>query len=347
MKSRSTRHYLKKADPQFEYTFTGWSPSLKAVTGAAEYTAQFSETVNSHEIVWKDENGNIIDTTTVEYGSMPLHPDLNNKETKEFFYEFEGWEPELKEVTGPAEYQAKFLETRKSYEIIWKYENGLVIDAKTWEYGTVPSCEDPEMESTPEFNYVFAGWDPEITEVDGTEVYTAKFTPVRRSYVITWQDDEGNVFDTTVAEYGSVPSHKDPVKKETDEFIYSFKGWNRDFKAVAGPETYIARFDKTRRSYEITWKNDDGSVIDVTKAEYGTVPEHAKAEKKETAEYTYEFAGWDKEVAAVTGAAEYTAKFTEVKRSYEITWKNDDGSVIDVTKAEYGTVPEHADAEKK
>ncbi len=337
---------FKKADPQFEYTFTGWSPSLKAVTGAAEYTAQFSETVNSHEIVWKDENGNIIDTTTVEYGSMPLHPDLNNKETKEFFYEFEGWEPELKEVTGPAEYQAKFLETRKSYEIIWKYENGLVIDAKTWEYGTVPSCEDPEMEATPEFNYVFAGWDPEITEVDGTAVYTAKFTPVRRSYVITWQDDEGNVFDTTVAEYGSVPSHKDPVKKETDEFIYSFKGWNRDFKAVAGPETYIARFDKTRRSYEITWKNDDGSVIDVTNAEYGTVPKHADVMKNDTAEYSYEFEGWSPDITAVSGKAEYQAKFKATKRSYEITWKNEDGSVIDVTNVEYGIVPEHANPEK-
>ncbi|MBP5461017.1 MAG: InlB B-repeat-containing protein, partial [Lachnospiraceae bacterium] len=338
---------FKKADPQFEYTFTGWSPSLKAVTGAAEYTAQFSETVNSHEIVWKDENGNIIDTTTVEYGSMPLHPDLNNKETKEFFYEFEGWEPELKEVTGPAEYQAKFLETRKSYEIIWKYENGLVIDAKTWEYGTVPSCEDPEMEATPEFEYVFNGWDPEITEVDGAAVYTAKFTPARRSYVITWQDDEGNVFDTTMVEYGSLPSHEDPVKKDTDECTYSFKGWNRDFKAVAGPETYVARFDKTRRSYEITWKNEDGSVIDVTTVEYGTEPAHDNLTGSVTDESIREFAGWNPAVTAVTGPAEYQAQFTTTPRSYEITWKNDDGSVIDVTEAAYGTVPEHAEAVKK
>lgn len=332
---------FKKADPQFEYTFTGWSPSLKAVTGAAEYTAQFSETVNSHEIVWKDENGNIIDTTTVEYGSMPLHPDLNNKETKEFFYEFEGWEPELKEVTGPAEYQAKFLETRKSYEIIWKYENGLVIDAKTWEYGTVPSCEDPEMEATAEFEYVFNGWDPEITEVDGAAVYTAKFTPARRSYVITWQDDEGNVFDTTMVEYGSLPSHEDPVKKDTDEFTYSFKGWNRDFKAVAGPETYVARFDKTRRSYEITWKNEDGSVIDVTTVEYGTEPAHDNLTGSVTDESIREFAGWNPAVTAVTGPAEYQAQFTTTPRSYEITWKDEDGKVIDTTMVEYGAVPTH------
>ena len=337
----------KKGDEQFGYTFSGWSPSVKAVTGAAEYTAQFSRTINSYEIVWKDENGAVIDTTKVEYGSMPLHEDLSKKETKEFSYEFDGWEPELKAVDGPAEYQAIFRENKKSYEIVWKYESGRVIDTKTLEYGTLPSCEAPSMEATAEFEYAFDGWDPEIIKVDGPAVYTAKFTATRRSYEITWQDDEGNVFDTTVAEYGSVPSHEDPVKKETDEFTYSFKGWNRDFKAVEGPETYVARFDKTKRSYEITWKMDDGSVIDVTTLEYGATPTHDDPVKEATEEYTYTFAGWDKEVAAVTGAAEYKALFTASKNSYEITWKNDDDSVIDVTTVEYGEMPTHEDPVKE
>ena len=337
----------KEGDEQFGYTFAGWSPSVKAVTGAAEYTAQFSQTVNSYEIVWKDENGAVIDTTKVEYGSMPLHEDLSKKETKEFTYEFDGWEPELKAVDGPAQYQAKFRENKKSYEILWKYESGRVIDAKTLEYGTLPTCEEPSMEATAEFEYTFDGWDPEIIKVDGPAVYTAKFKATRRSYEITWQDDEGNVFDTTTVEYGGVPSHEDPVKDETAEFTYSFKDWNRDFTAVEGPETYVARFDKTRRSYEITWKNEDDSVIDVTTVEYGETPTHEEPVKEATEEYTYTFAGWDKEVAAVTGAAEYKAQFTALKNSYEITWKNDDDSVIDVTKVEYGETPTHEDPVKE
>ncbi len=338
---------FKKADPQFEYTFTGWSPSLKAVTGAAEYTAQFSKTVNSHEIVWKDENGNIIDTTTVEYGSMPMHPDLNNKETKEFFYEFEGWEPELKEVTGPAEYQAKFLETRKSYEIIWKYENGLVIDAKTWEYGTVPSCEDPEMEATPEFNYVFAGWDPEVTEVDGPAVYTAKFKTTRRSYEITWKDDEGNVLDTTCVEYGTVPTHKDPKKEATAEFTYTFKGWDHDLKAVTGPDTYVAKFEKKKNSYKITWKNENGEVIDTTTVEYGKIPQHEAPTKASDPQFEYTFSGWSPSIKAVTGDAEYTAQFSETLNSYEIVWKDENGNKIESTIVEYDSMPVHADLTKE
>ena len=327
---------VKKPIDQYSYVFAGWSPNVKAVTGAAEYKAQFSEVVNSYEIVWKDENGTLIDTTTVEYGSMPLHSDLNNRETREAYFEFDGWEPNLKAVTGPAEYKAKFKETKKSCEIIWKYENGLVIGSGAWEYGTVPSCIDPEMEPTPEYEYVFTGWDPEVTEVDGAAVYTAIFTPSRRSYVITWQDDEGNVFDTSMVEYDSIPSHEDPVKKDSDEFIYTFIGWNRDFKAVAGPETYVARFEKTRRRYEITWKDDDGEVIDITEAEYGSMPTHPDPAGKETVDFTFTFDGWTPGLKEVTGKAEYTAQYNKKPRNYPVHFEMNGAAAMKDASVEYG-----------
>ena len=326
----------KKADAQYEYTFSGWSPSVKAVTGATEYTAKFSETVNSHKIVWKDEDGNEIDTTTVQFGSMPVHADLTKKETAEFTFEFDGWTPEIQEVSGPAEYQAKFKAIRRSYAVTWQYEDGRVIGTKMWEYGTVPEWETPKMETTPEYEYEFVGWDQAVVAVDGPATYTAKFKPLRRSYQITWKDDEGNVYDTTTVEYGLVPTHADPVKEATAEFIYTFKGWNQDLQAVTGPETYIAVFEGTKNSYEITWKSDDGSVIDVTTVEYGTMPTHADAQKLSTVEYTYTFAGWDTEVTAVEGPATYTAVFTETKNVYTISFETNEGSEVEAKKAEYG-----------
>ena len=102
----------------------------------------------------------------------------------------------------------------------------------------------------------------------------------------------------------------------------------------------------TSLTFEITWLNDDDSVINTTMVEYGKTPTHADASKPATAEYTYTFAGWTPEVAAVTGDATYKAMFTATKNSYTITWLNDDDSLIDTTTVEYGKTPTHAEASK-
>ena len=89
----------------------------------------------------------------------------------------------------------------------------------------------------------------------------------------------------------------------------TFAGWTPEVAEVTGDATYTATFEANVRSYTITWTNDDDSVIDTTTVAYGVVPTHADPEKAPDAEFTYEFAGWTPEVAAVTGDATYKATF--------------------------------------
>jgi hypothetical protein len=62
--------------------------------------------------------------------------------------------------------------------------------------------------------------------------------------------------------------------------------------------------------FTITWKNDDGSIIDQTEVSYGQTPTHSIPTKPSTEQYTYTFAGWTPEVVAATSDATYTATFT-------------------------------------
>ncbi|MBQ3265057.1 MAG: dockerin type I repeat-containing protein [Ruminococcus sp.] len=107
--------------------------------------------------------------------------------------------------------------------------------------------------------------------------------------------------------------------------------------SIASTDLYDAvevtgTFEIVQVNFTITWKNDDGTVIDTTTVAKGDVPTHADATKDATAQYTYTFAGWTPEVVAVTGDAEYTATFDAVKKTL-LGDADGDGevTVLDVT----------------
>ncbi len=64
--------------------------------------------------------------------------------------------------------------------------------------------------------------------------------------------------------------------------------------------------------YTITFQDDDGTVLQSTQVDYGMMPTPPDAPTKAQNGCTvYTFAGWDKELVAVTGAAIYTATYSE------------------------------------
>ncbi|MBP5319676.1 MAG: hypothetical protein J6334_01715, partial [Kiritimatiellae bacterium] len=69
--------------------------------------------------------------------------------------------------------------------------------------------------------------------------------------------------------------------------------------------------DGTDRSYAITWKNGEGTVIDVTTVAYGRIPTHAGVTEPATGDLRYIFNGWSPTPVPVTGDAVYTATFRE------------------------------------
>lgn len=160
-------------------------------------------------------------------------------------------------------------------------------------------------------------------------------------YTVTWKNDDDTELETDEnVVYGTAPSYDKatPTKAEDAEYTYTFSGWtdgtntygvNDTLPAVAGDVTYTAVFEGTKRSYNVTWKNDDGSVIDTTSVEYGETPTHAEPTKEETTLYTYRFTGWTPDITDVTGDTEYTATFEEIEKplfaAHSVTLSGDMG----------------------
>ena len=70
----------------------------------------------------------------------------------------------------------------------------------------------------------------------------------------------------------------------------------------------------TPATFTITFLNYDGSELQSSEVEAGTMPQYNGTEptKPADAQYTYTFAGWDKEIAVVTADATYTATFEAI-----------------------------------
>ena len=149
---------------------------------------------------------------------------------------------------------------------------------------------------------------------------TTAATPA--GFAITAGDDK----TAQIAKY--LPSEsKTYVLKRNGNYFRMYNGTTYTL-----PKLYRKKIVK----YTITWKMDDGTVIDQTKVEAGVVPTHADPTKAATAEYTYTFAGWEPKVVAVTGDATYTATFTATKNSYTVTFVDWDGTELKKEAVEYG-----------
>ncbi|MBQ9727419.1 MAG: hypothetical protein IJV65_07930 [Kiritimatiellae bacterium] len=356
----------KASSESTDFAFAGWTnvlaggaavatADLPAVTTNATWDAVFTESAREYTITWTMDDDSVIDTTTVAYGATPTHADPTKASTAEFSYEFAGWSPEVVEVTGEATYKATFTATTRSYAVTFldgtEEEGDDPFYATNVLYGATlyGPAADPTKASTAEKDFTFAGWTnaaidaavvatADLPAVAGEATYAAVFTESARTYEIVFNDADGTRLATTNAPYGdTLYGPADPAKAADAQFTYAFAGWTNaaidaavvsaaNLPAVDAAATYTAVYTATVNEYTITWTMDDDSVIDTTTVAYGDTPTHADPTKESAGGYSYEFAAWTPEVAAVTGEATYKATFTATAIEYAIVYDLDGGS---------------------
>ena len=202
----------KEDTDEYEYTFK-WEPEWwggRNVDKPITYRVkEVIATKKLYPIKWSI-NGLARTTSLVEYGTVPVYTgDTPSKaNTAEYTYTFDGWEPELVKVTGPATYTAKFKAERNSYKIQWVDDDGTVIGDETLEYGQMPAHADLTKPSDAYHTYQFAGWSPEIAAVTGDATYTATYTAAKNTYAIegadriAWTKGSGKTVVVTAVQTG-------------------------------------------------------------------------------------------------------------------------------------------------
>ncbi|MCQ2203534.1 MAG: leucine-rich repeat protein [Bacteroidales bacterium] len=338
----------RPGDKVVNYTFKEWTPAIQNVTGAATYKATYTTADNVYTITFVDHDGTLLMTHGVESTEVikcDITPTREPSVSK--VYTFKGWKPELTEGMKPTDdmtFIAQYTETTRQYAIKFVMDDGSEISSEMVNYGVLPTAPtDVKKNETAQYSYTFKGWDKKVVKVAGDETYKAVFTPVLRSYKVTFLDFDGKELQSGNYNYGEVPSCKAPERAADAQYTYTFQGWDKQIVAVEKEETYVAEYTQVTNKYTVTFKNEDGTVLQTSEVEYDIKPEYlgATPSKATTDEYEYTFTGWDKDVVKVKEDAAYVATFSSTKRKYDIIFADEEGNPITTLNLEYGEMPKY------
>ncbi|MEI3086061.1 MAG: InlB B-repeat-containing protein [Oscillospiraceae bacterium] len=357
------------------FTFTGWntkpdgtgeSYTDKAeVTLAEDITLYAQWKVTTFTVTWKNGSTTLY-TEEVEYGKTPEYVgDTPAKAaTAQYTYTFKGWNPEPAPIKADTIYRAQFDQTVNKYTITWYDEDGTTILAVSdVEYGTIPVYPEGEPTKTgsADITYVFNGWTPALAKVTAAASYTATFRAVNNRTVI-WVNWDGTELDRATVTAEQTPEYTGvtPEREGDEQYAYVFSGWEPVEEPNDSDMIYKAVFEKTERSYNVTWLDENGDVLSTDTVVYGefpTAPEMAaektvtetvevpaaeaadaetgEAEQTFTTEEsstTYYFIGWTPVLTRVTGDVSYQAVYAAEApaETHTVTWVNYDGTELSV-----------------
>ena len=310
--------FVKAPTVQWDYRWNEqWNVEMVPVTGSVTYKAKLDSSLRKYAVKFVDEDGTVLkEAVEYEYGTLASAIELPDETpTKEptvaETFAFAGWD--VSDVTGSITYVASFTPSPRMYTVSFVDEDDSPIASAEYAYGTAASAivlPDAPLKA----NRRFVGWNPEVSDVDGTAEYVAQYVDDNK-FVITWRNDDGTLLYEGTYSSGETPVYggETPVKESTDEYSYEFAGWTLSAESEAGDREYVATYTGTKRKYLVRFVNYNETLLFENVYEYGTpvadieVPENPTKPSTETNVYT--FVGWSPELSDVTGEVTYTARF--------------------------------------
>ena len=346
---------LKASGGKYTFNFNTSTKMLEVIYTPVEYTVEF---------VGFDSE--VISTQTVKLGADAVAPEAPEVEG----YIFSGWDVSFEDITADTVVTAVYLKDTTKFTVTFVDFDGSVIETQEVEYGlSATSPADPVR-----VGYIFLGWDKDFSKItanttitaqykdnqiylvgsfnewgtdihltreDDTNYFSAKVNLEAGSYYFkllqndVWYTSASTILDTTtVTSDTGIELRTDATLGDT---ILNATGGTYTFRfnvLTNELEVYYTALD----TFTVTFVDYDGTVLsaqDVVSGESATAP--ANPTRAGDAQFSYIFAGWDKDFTNVTEDITVTAIYTQVVNTYTVTFTDSDGTVIDTQQVEYGS----------
>ena len=252
----------KASDNVYHYTFEKWvdlqgnDAVLTNIQDNKNVYAKYSRQYVEYTILFIDEDDSEISRATYHYGQAVTTPATPTKASSERYdYTFAGWDSQVIPVDGDKTYKATYSQSLREYTIKFVNENGALILQEKYHYEdsvTQPS-QTPTKASDNTYDYTFAGWDSEITQVYEDKTYTATYTPSFIEYTLS--------FPSNVLINGGELSSEDTVHYN-DEIVITYQetpGYSMTTFAISGANFKTGNTYVVRGNVSVTYEEDIAS----------------------------------------------------------------------------------------
>jgi len=318
------------------HTFTGWSPSLSAVTGNVTYTANWSPI--QHTVRFHTCQGVFIDQRIVNQGANVTNAPAYSHTGHTFL----GWNQSINNIQSNINVNAQcsLIAHTVTYQGNGGHFDGVPSRTTTTRqvnHGTVA----PDISNTlTRAGHVFIGWSPSLNAVTGNVTYTANWSIA--DYTITYNAN-GGFFDgvalraTTIriASWGQIPQD---IRNTVTREGHTFSHWSPSLTPVNGNTTYTANWIPD--SYNITFRDWDDRQVSSNTVDFGTNVNSPAAQTR----VGRTFLNWRSECGVTVGAnqvvnvkrdmvfiAQYSAELT-----FWVEFRTWDGSIISTQNVSWG-----------
>lgn len=292
--------------------------------------AQWS--VDKYAVEWVVGDESLVEQ--YDYGSIPSYKkDTPTKESdfdqyvdKVVNYEFDGWDNEIKAVTGNQTYVAKFrtVFTAKQFVVSWNIEGNIVNE--NYSYGVIPTCpitptKANSVKENINYSHTFDGWeeddsnnsygiDEALPAVTKNVTYIAKFTDEIVKHTVKFYNDNRDLLDSLIVNDGDkintaeveIPSLDD---YDSNGINYHFAGWKNEsedtlfifgMRSIIDDYNLYPYWEKSTTKCNVTFVVGEYHSDPIT-YDYGDIPSYDGDTSKdpyigEDVTIEYAFAGW-------------------------------------------------------
>ena len=162
-----------------------------------------------------------------------------------------------------------------------------------------------------------------VVVVDGVAKFFMRYVNYDNTLLHRYICDEG---DNAIDPYQTGLIIR-PVRPNTETATYEYIGWSEIPRNISKPYNIVAKF---RGTYRVDFCALDESIIDsqwIVEGGAASDPVLAgkvqKPTKPSTAQYSYEYTGWDRDFSSITTPLVLKPAFEEILRSYRVFFYND------------------------
>ncbi len=298
------------------------------------FTAQFEyiPPVPTYTVTFKDWDGTVLSTQTVEEGQNAEAPTLNGRTD----YHFTGWDKAYSTVTEDLTVTALYGKDEVYYTITFKDYDGTDLGTEDVLEGEAATGPTPTRE-----HYTFTHWrdywtgdEAALDAVTADQTVEAVYTETL--WTLTYRVDGVETYSIQVVD-GYNPANVyyplgTPTKESTATTDYTFTGWTPDnVTSMTEDLTLEAQFAESPRKYKVTFQNWDHTLLETQAVAYGTAAK-APAEPTKT---DYTFTGWDRNFSDIRADMTVTAEFvrTDLMDAIREVLSDEGYSAGDIAKA--------------